>query len=324
MAGQHWIRVDASYDRHPDMIEAGFEASVVFERLLRICKLFGKSGEIPRKFWTARFLAAHCGMPDAFARAGLAQLAAQAESAAAEGEEGLTTVQPDGSLAINGWARFNGDRTNAARQQRWRDRQREGDAVTEQPSGVTHKRYVTQSNAVTTTPHHTTPRNTTTPPTPPERGEAKPRGGSQKAQPITDGQVEAAKARLAEALGGASQRQLVERLASARAESNKTGRVTNGALVNGLLGPIEAELAKRIHPPAAWAYAIEQALAQGKGHVLGYIKACVGSYRPPQRKSAELDRDRPGIDGRPKIVASNPRAQKLIEDLARGKAVGSA
>lgn len=150
-----FLKIDPRLDEHPDVIEAGFAGSTVFQAILRACASFDKRGRLPSKF-SALWLARRMGLtaedsslpPETFVRLGIDRCV----------KAGLL-LQDGGELVIPGWERFyTAPLSGAERMQSYRERQRKQSEPTPQQDEVTTVTDVRHSDATPQdyTRHHKT------------------------------------------------------------------------------------------------------------------------------------------------------------------------
>jgi len=106
-----WLRWDAAYLNHPDVILLPFEGKVIFWQACMVCKLHDRRGVLPGKFTSPAFLALGLGCEVSFARRGCVAVEAS----------DLVKVGVDGSWEINGWKKLQPDPTAADRKARQRE-----------------------------------------------------------------------------------------------------------------------------------------------------------------------------------------------------------
>ncbi|HEX21422.1 MAG TPA: hypothetical protein ENH19_02065 [Actinobacteria bacterium] len=112
-----WLRWDAEYDVHPDIIIVGWEAAVTFERVCRIVKKFNmRSGRIKEKYLTADYIHKTTSVPKEIIKIGLDNCL--------KGDEPLIAKDEDGYY-IPGWSNYQIDPTNADRQAKFKKRKKQ-------------------------------------------------------------------------------------------------------------------------------------------------------------------------------------------------------
>ena len=120
-----WLRWEATYDTHPDVMEAGWEAAVTFERVARMVKLHGDGGVLPVKCWSARWLSRTTGVPEDVLTRGMAACLSST----------LLRPHESGGVEIPGWRRYQPDPSKTERQARWRAGVRDRDGIADVDGG---------------------------------------------------------------------------------------------------------------------------------------------------------------------------------------------
>lgn len=125
-----WIKIDASIDQHPKIIEAGYHGLSVFLLVLRLNGVRKGDGVLPAAYSTPRYLASQLRVPLDVVQEGIDGCT----------DAGLLVREADGSLRICGWDDdWRPGKDNAERQARHRAKLAAGkrEAVTDKSRPVT-------------------------------------------------------------------------------------------------------------------------------------------------------------------------------------------
>lgn len=293
MSSAGWIRWQSTYDQHPDVVAAGWEGAVVFERVCRLTKLHGDRDTLAAKFWRAAWISRITGVPEEVVETGMAAIV----------EAGLV-VETDHGIEIPGWRRFQPDPNKADRQKRWREKTNETEV-----DGSRRLHALRDAGDDDGTGQDLTIQDNKT-----GRKRDKPRSSPTK---TSSGDVDW-KARKNAALAKIANRDqgldyFARELVRIKCEENKSGTMADSRIVRDLLDPLVSKM--ETHPQiaaAAWVHGFEVAVRAGAPNPNYVFKAAQG-YRPPERRLTETRYDR-----REESTVADPEIRGLLAKLTGG------